>query len=224
MFACEDGACRSCFLKHNLMKEIESTVCPRCSAKIDESKVVASKMMQDFISTLKLKCGKGCEQLVSLHDSNEHCCPAMMTPPVLTTQSVPFQDENETPRIQTNFVHQVRQTLRDMESRNGLIELPTGGQPICYQRVVKPRKLDVKDVSPETLRKRKMAANEFIMQTLGEDGENYMIAENIARKNKEERENLLKEMGLQGEMNEEEGLAMILDLNATWTSFRKLKK
>ena len=59
MIECEDGACRLCFLKHNLLKEIDGTTCPRCEKSIDASKLSASRMMQAFINNLKLKCGKG---------------------------------------------------------------------------------------------------------------------------------------------------------------------
>ena len=59
IFGCEDGACRLCFLKHNLFKQIDASTCPRCSISIEASKLSASKMMQEFIGNLRLKCGKG---------------------------------------------------------------------------------------------------------------------------------------------------------------------
>ena len=58
----------------------------------------------------------------------------------------------------------------------------------------------------------------------GKEDEKYFITETIRRKGKEEREDLLTEMGLGGEMTEQDGLAMLVDLGATWCMFRKVKK
>ena len=59
VFGCEDGACRSCFLKNNLLKDIETTTCPRCQQQVEASRISASKTMQAFIRNLKLRCQKG---------------------------------------------------------------------------------------------------------------------------------------------------------------------
>jgi hypothetical protein len=84
--------------------------------------------------------------------------------------------------------------------------------------------MDVEEVSPETLRKRRDCIRHTIQHNFGENGDDYFIAEIIRLKGKEEREVLLKEMGLGGEMTKQEGLAMLVDLGTTWNMFRKLKK
>ena len=43
-------------------------------------------------------------------------------------------------------------------------------------------------------------------------------------KGRKEREDILREMGLSGEMTEEDGLVMLVDLGITWNMFRRLKK
>ena len=91
------------------------------------------------------------------------------------------------------------------------------------QHIPKPRK-GKENVSPETLRRRRSYIHGTIEQQFGKDGEKYFITETIRRKGKEEREDLLAEMGLGGEMTEQEGLAMLVDLGTTWTMFRKVKK
>ena len=63
--------------------------------------------------------------------------------------------------------------------------------------------------------------NILIENEFGEEGQDFYIADSIGRKGKEEREVLLKEMGLGGEMTEEDGLAMLVDLGATWNMMRK---
>ena len=58
----------------------------------------------------------------------------------------------------------------------------------------------------------------------GDNGDDYFIAEIIRRKGKEEREQLLHDMGLTGQMTEEQGLAMMVDMSATWNLMRKLRR
>ena len=80
--------------------------------------------------------------------------------------------------------------------------------------MTKPRK-GKENVSPETLRQRRNCITGIINRQFGLDGEDYLIGEMIRRKGKEERADLLQSMGLRGEMSEEEGLAMMVDLGAT---------
>ena len=63
-----------------------------------------------------------------------------------------------------------------------------------------------------------------IENQFGVEGQDYVISELIRRKGQEERAELLKQMGLGGEMTEEDGLAMIVDLGTTWNMFRRWKK
>ena len=72
---------------------------------------------------------------------------------------------------------------------------------------------------------RRSRVNNIIETQFGEGGEDYFIAETIRRKGEEERAQLLKEMGLGGgEMTEEDGLALIVDMGLTWNEFRRWKK
>ena len=79
-------------------------------------------------------------------------------------------------------------------------------------------------MSPETLRRRRACVKANITTQLGDDGENYVVLEYVRRQGKEEREKLLREMGLGGEMDEKDGLAMLVDLGMTYNLFRKLRK
>ena len=64
----------------------------------------------------------------------------------------------------------------------------------------------------------------MIESQFGEDGEDFFVADVIRRKGRKDREKILHEMGLGGEMTEEQGLAMMVDLGTTWSMFRKLKR
>ena len=79
-------------------------------------------------------------------------------------------------------------------------------------------------VSPETLRRRRSCVRLTILQNFGENGVNIFIADAIRQKGKDERKQLLKDMGLAGEMTTEEGLAMFVDIKTTWTTMRKLRR
>ena len=91
------------------------------------------------------------------------------------------------------------------------------------QHVAKPRK-EKENVSHETLRRRRNRVTLVIENQFGVEGQDYVISELIRRKGQEERAELLKQMGLGGEMTEEDGLAMIVDLGTTWNMFRRWKK
>ena len=96
-------------------------------------------------------------------------------------------------------------------------------QPLCLIHVPKNRK-GKDEVSPETLRQRRSCASVVLTRQFGSDGEDYYIWEVIRRKDREEREKLLHEMGLGGQMDEQQGLAMMIDLGATWNMMRKLRR
>ena len=91
------------------------------------------------------------------------------------------------------------------------------------QHVAKPRK-EKYNVSPETLQRRRNCVTLVNENQFGVEGQDYVISELIRRKGQEERAELLKQMGLGGEMTEEDGLAMIVDLGTTWNMFRRWKK
>ena len=78
-------------------------------------------------------------------------------------------------------------------------------------------------MSPETLRRKRKLVSQMAEDQLGEDGTDFFITEEIRRKGKEAREDLLVEMGLAGEMSTEEGLAMFVDMRLTFNSMRKLR-
>ena len=63
-----------------------------------------------------------------------------------------------------------------------------------------------------------------VHQEIGPNGENFMMVETMKKKGREERLALLKDMGLSGEMSDEDGLAMLVDLGSTWNTFRKWKR
>ena len=74
------------------------------------------------------------------------------------------------------------------------------------------------------MRKKRSCIAGVIESQFGADGEDYYVAEVIRRKGRKEREKILHEMGLAGEMTEQEGLAMLVDIGSTWNMFRKLKR
>ena len=94
---------------------------------------------------------------------------------------------------------------------------------MCFKHIPQPR-TESEKVSPETLRRRNSCITQVATTQHGPGGQNYYIAEVIRRKGKKEREVLLCEMGLGGEMTEEEGIAMMVDLGATWNMIRKLRR
>ena len=89
--------------------------------------------------------------------------------------------------------------------------------------VPKPRK-EKEDLSPESKRRKLKCVTNVAENTIGKDGANFYITEEVRRKGKMEREELLVEMGLAGEMSTEEGIAMFVDMGLTWSSMRKFSR
>ena len=82
----------------------------------------------------------------------------------------------------------------------------------------------VETTSPKEIRRKRALVKSIIEMQYGEGREGFYIADAIRKNGKEEREQLLKEMGLTCEIATEEGIAMMVDTGATWTLLRKWRQ
>ena len=92
---------------------------------------------------------------------------------------------------------------------------------MCIQTLIRPRK-ELTETAPSTTRKKVKKALDYTKTQSGSTSEslNKCHAILLKRSTKADRESILSEIGLRGEMTDEEGLAMVADLNLTWYTYR----
>ena len=90
-------------------------------------------------------------------------------------------------------------------------------QSLCFTQIIKPT-----EVATSTLRKRTIESVNYLKSQSGKSSESLVKAHGalLQRSSKDERFSILKQIGLSGDVTDEQGLAMKADLNITWYTFR----
>ena len=87
--------------------------------------------------------------------------------------------------------------------------------------MTKPRK-ELSEVAPSTSRRRVKQALSYSQCQAGKTTESLNKCQSamLQRISTADRESILHNIGLRGEISKEEGLAMVADLNLTWYTYR----